>query len=139
MTSDGGIVDRLTKCSGTPSWKEVKMLRVSKREERSRTVLIVDGRLWADYVQVVETCCNEAISTGASIHLYLRDVTTVDGAGRALLSRLAAKGVHLSASGLYTSHLIRDLIATPEQSANRGPGHDQEAPWRPRTDSPSDD
>jgi hypothetical protein len=105
MTSDGGIVDRLTKCSGTPSWKEIKMLRVSKREERSRTVLIVDGRLWADYVQVVETCCNEAISTGAIIHLYLRDVTTVDGAGRALLSRLAAKGVHLSASGLSARHL----------------------------------
>ena len=115
------------------------MLRVSKREERSRTVLIVDGRLWADYVQVVETCCNEAISTGAIIHLYLRDVTTVDGAGRALLSRLAAKGVHLSASGLYTSHLIRDLIASPKQTANRGPGHDQEAPRQPRTDSPSDD
>ena len=135
MTSDGGI-DRLTKCSGTPSWKEIKMLRVSKREERSRTVLIVDGRLWADYVQVVETCCNEAISTGAIIHLYLRDVTTVDDAGRALLSRLAAKGVHLSANGVYTSHLIRDLIATTKQSANRG---HQEAPRRPRTDSPSDD
>ena len=136
MTFDGGIVDRLTKCSGTPSWKEIKMLRVSKREERWRTVLIVDGRLWADYVQVVETCCNEAISTGAIIHLYLRDVTTVDGAGRALLSRLAAKGVHLSASGSYTSQLIRDLIATTEQSANRG---HQEAPRRPRTDSPSDE
>ena len=137
MTFDGGIVDRLAKCLGTPSWKEIKMLRVSKREERSRTVLIVDGRLWADYVQVVETCCNEAISTGTIIHLYLRDVTTVDSAGRALLSRLAAKGVHLSASGLYTSHLIRDLIATPEQSANHG--RDEEAPRRARTDSSSDD
>jgi hypothetical protein len=65
MTFDGGIVDRLAKCSGTPSWKEIKRLRVSKREERSRTILIVDGRLWADYVHVVETCCNEAISTRA--------------------------------------------------------------------------
>jgi hypothetical protein len=117
----------------------MKLLRVSKREERSRTVLIVEGRLSADYVQVVETCCNEAISTGAIVHLYLRSVTTVDGAGRAMLSRLAAKGVHLSASGLYTSHLIRELTATTEQSTNHGSGRAQEAPRRQRTDSPSDD
>jgi len=35
----------MTKCMGAPSWKEMKMLRVSKRAERSRTVLIVEGRL----------------------------------------------------------------------------------------------
>ena len=87
----------MTKCTGAPWWEEMKMLRVSKREERSRTVLIGEGHLSADYVQVIETCCNEAISTGAIVHLYLRDVPTVDGASRALLSRLAAKGVLLLA------------------------------------------
>jgi hypothetical protein len=117
----------MTKCMGAPSWEEMKMLRVSKREERSRTVLIVEGRLSADYVQVVETCCNEAISTGATVHLYLRHVSTVDGAGRALLSRLAAKGVHLRASGVYTSHLIRELTPTTENSESPGAIRDQEA------------
>jgi hypothetical protein len=121
------IVDRITKCPGTPSWKEIKMLRVSKREERSHTVFIVEGRLSADYVQVVETFCNEVISTGATVHLYLRHVSTVDGAGRALLLRLAAKGVHLRASRVYTSHLVRGLTATTENSANAGPRRDQEA------------
>ncbi|HWY03336.1 MAG TPA: hypothetical protein VNX60_06690 [Candidatus Acidoferrum sp.] len=87
----------MTKCTGAPWWEEMKMLRVSKREERSRTVLIVEGHLSADYVQVIETCCNEAISTGAIVHLYLRDVPTIDGASCALLSRLAAKGVLLLA------------------------------------------
>jgi hypothetical protein len=103
------------------------MLRVSKSEERSRTVLIVEGRLSAPYIQAVETCCNQAVSTGAIVHLYLRDVSTVDGAGRALLLRLAAKGVHLRASGVYTSHLIRELTATVEDTTKRGPRCDQEA------------
>ena len=112
---------------GNSAWEEMKMLRVCKREERSRTVLVVDGRLSADYVQVIETCCNEAISMGAIVHLYLRHVLTVDGAGRALLLRLAAKGVHLRASGVYTSHLIRELTATTEESANTSPDGGQEA------------
>ena len=107
--------------------EEKKMLRVCKREERSRTVLIVDGRLSADYVQVIETCCNEAISTGAIVHLYLRDVPTVDGAGRALLSRLAAKGVRLRASGVYTSYLIRELIPTTKNSERPGTMRDHHA------------
>jgi hypothetical protein len=107
--------------------EEKKMLRVCKREGRSRTVLIVDGRLSADYVQVIETCCNEAISTGAIVHLYLRDVPTVDGAGRALLSRLAAKGVRLRASGVYTSYLIRELIPTTKNSESPGTMRNQQA------------
>jgi hypothetical protein len=115
------------------------MLRVSKSEERSRTVLIVDGRLSADYVPVVETCCDEAISTGAIVHLYLRNVSTVDGPGRELLSRLAAKGVHLRASGVYTSHLIRELTPTAETSANPFPGPGHGACRPSRTDSRSDD
>jgi len=103
MTSARRMADRMTKCTGAPWWEEMKMLRVSKREERSRTVLIVEGCLSSDYVQVVETCCDEAISTGATVHLYLRHVSTVDSAGRALLSRLAAKSVHLRASGVYSA------------------------------------
>jgi hypothetical protein len=93
---------------GSAVGEEMKMLRVSKREEQSRTVLIVEGHLSADYVQVIETCCNEAISTGLIVHLYLRDVPAVDGASRALLSRLAAKGVRLRAIivAYTTSHLI---------------------------------
>jgi hypothetical protein len=37
------------------------------------------------------------------------DVSTVDRAGRALLSRLAAKGVRLLGSGVYTADLVREF------------------------------
>lgn len=83
------------------------MFRVSKAEERSHTIVTVDGQLSSDYIEVVETCCDQAISTGKAVHFFLRDVTTVDQAGRALLCRLAAKGVRLLASGVYTSYLVQ--------------------------------
>jgi hypothetical protein len=85
------------------------MFRVSKSEERSGTVITIDGQLSSDYIEVVETCCDQAISTGKPVQLFLRDVPAVNQASRALLCRLAAKGVRLRASGIYTSSLVRAL------------------------------
>jgi len=85
------------------------MFRITKDEERTRTRLTIDGQLSAESITAVETCCNQAGSDGRTVQLYLRDVTSVDQAGQSLLSRLAAKGVHLSASGVYTSYLVEAL------------------------------
>ena len=88
------------------------MIRVTKSEERCRTVVTIDGQLSGDSVAVVENSCNQVESNGKPFRLYLRDVTTVDEAGRNLLSRLAAKGIHLTASGVYTSYLVQALSST---------------------------
>lgn len=85
------------------------MFRVNKAEKRSRTIVTIDGELSGDYVEIVATCCDQAISVGKPVHLFLRDVSTVDQAGRALLCRLAAKGVRLHGSGVYTAYLVRAL------------------------------
>jgi hypothetical protein len=125
---------------GSPSWKETIMLRISKREEQSRTTLIVDGRLSEDYVELVEMCCSEAISTWTIVQFFLRHVSAVDGAGRALPSRLVAKGVRLRASGVYTSHLVRELTSTPEGSQYFDSGAcDTDVSERRATDGPRDD
>ena len=91
------------------------MIRVTKTEERSRTVVTIDGQLAGDSVGVVETCCNQAESNGKPVQLFLRDITTVDQAGRTLLSRLAARGVRMNAVGVYTSYLVEAL--TPGHGA----------------------
>ena len=99
------------------------MLRVTRGEEPSRTVITLDGQLADDGVEFMETCCNQALLRGKPVKLFLRDVSTVDGAGRALLCRLASKGVHLLSSGVYTSYLIRAANLnrhTPDVPANPG-------------------
>ena len=85
------------------------MFRVNKVAEPSQTVVTIEGQLSGDYIEAVETCCDQAISEGKPVQLFLRDVSTIDQGGRALLCRLAAKGVHLLASGVYTSYLVRTL------------------------------
>jgi hypothetical protein len=43
------------------------MLRVSKVDERSRTVITIDGQLSGDYIEAVKTCYDQAISTGKPV------------------------------------------------------------------------
>jgi hypothetical protein len=96
------------------------MIRVTKTEEQSGTIVTIDGQLSGESIAVVETCCNQAKSNGKPVQLFLRDVATVDQAGRLLLSRLAAKGIRLDARGVYTSYLVQSVTsAEPEQSILR--------------------
>jgi hypothetical protein len=99
------------------------MFRVTKAEERSKTTITIDGHLSGESVATVETCCNQAGSDGKPVQLYLRDVTSVDQAGKNLLSRLAAKGVGLAAAGVYTSYLIQTLSCGESDSRNSPFGH----------------
>jgi hypothetical protein len=85
------------------------VFRVSRTDEPSRTIITIDGQLSGESMKVVEICCEKAISRGKPVHFFLRDVSTVDQGGRALLCRLAAKGVRLLASGVYTAYLVRTL------------------------------
>ena len=87
------------------------MIRVTKTEEQSRTLVTIDGELSGDSLTVVETCCSQAVAKRKPVYLFLRDVTTVDQAGTVLLRRLAATGIRMLASGLYTSYLVQTLDA----------------------------
>ena len=80
-------------------------------------MLTIDGQLSGYSVCIVGNCCIEAESEGRPVHVFLRDVPTVDEAGQMLLRYLAGKGVRLTAHGVYTSYLIEHLT----QPKNRAP------------------
>jgi hypothetical protein len=88
------------------------MIRVTKTEEPSRTVVTIDGQLSGESVGLVETCCKEAESDGKPVHLFLRDVTAIDDGGRLLLRHLAGNGVRVSGRGLYTAYMVEELTTT---------------------------
>ena len=93
------------------------MIRITKTEKRSHTIIAIDGQVSIDTIAVIETCCCQAESHGKPVHLFLRDVTTVDQSGQTLLRRLAARGIRIVACGLYTSYLVEAL--TPPYRARR--------------------
>lgn len=96
------------------------MIRVTRIEHRSRTILTVDGELSGESVAIVETCCKQAESDGKPVEIFLRDVDAVGEDGRLLLIQLASRGVRLTARGVYTSYLIEKLASTKK---DRPPAH----------------
>lgn len=87
------------------------MFRLGKTDENSRTVFTLEGQLAGDFcIEVVENCCNHAISTGKTVELFLRDVATIDERGQAMLRRLTAKGVRLRACYLLHRHGRKNRI-----------------------------
>jgi len=87
----------------------IAMIRVTKTEELSKTLVTIDGQLSGEAVGLVQACCKEAESDGKPVHLFLRDVTAIDDGGRLLLQRLTGNGVRVSGSGVYTSYLVAEL------------------------------
>jgi len=91
------------------------MIRIWSTHEPGATTITVDGRLVGDYVDSVQACVDQAMSEQERIQLFLRDVSHIDEAGRALLVRLAAKGVVLRASGLYSSYVVAEITRQSEK------------------------
>ena len=90
------------------------MIRIFTADEPKAITITVDGLLVDGCVEAVETCSHQALGQGRPVNLYLRDVSHIDDLGRSLLSRLASKGVRLSASGVYSSWIVAEI--TREQS-----------------------
>jgi hypothetical protein len=95
------------------------MIRIMTAAEPQAFTITVEGRLAGEYVEALDTCVNQAIGHGSPVHLFLRDVTSIDESGRALLVRLAAKDVQLSAAGVYNSYIVAKISASAAQAKSR--------------------
>src|SRR5271165_1787839 len=84
------------------------MIRILTTNEPTAIMVTVDGQLVGDYVDAVDTSVVQALTEGRAVHLFLRDVSHIDEHGRKLLSRLATKGVELSASGVYSRYIVAE-------------------------------
>ena len=85
------------------------MIRIQIADNPGGTTIAVDGQLIAEYIAEVEESIRTSLEQYNDVHLFLRNVSHIDEMGHALLSRLAAQGVHLSATGLYSSHVVAEV------------------------------
>ena len=96
------------------------MIRIQTTDSSSGTRIAIDGQIVGDYVEEVETSIRKAIEQHKDVHLFLRNVSHIDETGHSLLSRLAAQGVELSASGLYSSYVVSQIQRALSSRQSRG-------------------
>jgi hypothetical protein len=97
------------------------MIRIQAATHPSGITVVIDGQLIDEYVAEVEASIRKSLEQCKDVHLFLRNVSHIDETGHALLSRLAAQGVGLSATGLYSSHVVAEirLALVPRQSGRK--------------------
>ena len=94
-----------------PHSKVTRMIRILTTEEPAATTITIEGHLVAEYVDEVKTSVRLAMEKQKKTRLFLRNVVHMDDAGRSLLACLAAQGVELGASGIYSTYVIRQIVA----------------------------
>jgi ABC-type transporter Mla MlaB component len=97
-----------------------KMIRIQTANNRGGITIAIDGQLAGEYVEEVEISIRKAIEQDKDVHLFLRDVSHIDETGHSLLSRLAAQGVGLSASGVYSSYVVTEIQRALSFGQSRG-------------------
>jgi hypothetical protein len=85
------------------------MIRIQANDKPGGVRITLDGHLIDEYVAEVEESIRKSLEQYNDVHLFLRNVSHIDETGHALLSRLAAQGVQLSATGLYSSHVVTQV------------------------------
>jgi hypothetical protein len=95
------------------------MIRVQAADNPGGTTITIDGQLIGEYIAEVEESIRKSLEQHNDVHLFLRNVSHIDEMGHALLSRLAAQGVQLSATGLYSSHVVTQIQLAPSSRPSR--------------------
>lgn len=90
----------------------IAIFLISKSEDGARISITIDGDLVGDHVGLAASSCDQAMSSGKPVDIFLHNVLAVDDPGRALLCRLVASGASLHARGVYTSYLVETLNNT---------------------------
>ena len=100
------------------------MIRIFTTARPNAITITVDGQFVAEFLETVVTSAHEAIEQDKPVHLFLRDVSHIDEHGRALLTQLAARGVQLSASGVYSCYLVEEIRREQARKASDNSGRE---------------
>ena len=96
------------------------MIRIQAANNPGGITIAIDGQLIGDYAAEIEASVRKSMEQCKDVHLFLRNVSHIDDAGRELLTRLAALGVELSAAGVYSSHIVAQLQRSLISRRSRG-------------------
>jgi ABC-type transporter Mla MlaB component len=96
------------------------MIRIQAADNPDGNTIAIDGQLIGEYVAEVEESIRKSLEQYKNVRLFLRNVSHIDETGHALLSRLAAQGVELSATGLYSSHVVTQVQLALSSRQSRG-------------------
>jgi len=86
------------------------MLRITTRIDNALAILELEGRIAGPWVQELRDCWQRTTSADRPIHVVLKQVTFIDGAGKQLLAEMHRQGAMLTAEGCMTKAIVDEII-----------------------------
>jgi anti-anti-sigma regulatory factor len=87
------------------------MLRITTHDKPRALTLRLEGRLEGPWVAELETCWRDTLANPGhpTVRVDLTGVTFIDGAGKARLAAMHAKGAEFVASDCETRALVEEI------------------------------
>jgi hypothetical protein len=108
------------------------MLRITIREDGKICRLELAGKLEGPWVAETEKAWRASLRPDQKIEIDLRQLTSVDNAGRELLAAFHRSGACLIVEGVWMTSLIGDLTSQPCEGAMVQPSR-KKVPRRSRS------
>jgi outer membrane protein len=92
------------------------MLRISTETKRTKTIVMIEGRMTGSSVSTVEQCWRELCSASPKQKFVVNvcGVSFIDNAGKMLLREMHRRGAELQAEGCLNQAIVEEISASDE-------------------------
>ena len=110
------------------------MMRITVDHAPRALTFRLEGRLAGPWVRELEECWRDALAGGRQpvLRVDLRDVTSVDAAGRACLAALHRQGAEFVAADCLTRAIVDEITCGPLPDCTGPKGEGESPPERDR-------
>lgn len=87
------------------------MLKISLIENRTRRLLVLEGKLIAPWSGEFRSACQQARTDldGRKLVVVMKHVTTISQEGENVILELIKQGIRFCPSGVFARHMLRQL------------------------------
>jgi len=85
------------------------MLKITIVDCGDRTVFELEGKLAGPWVEEMKDCWRKAAAARRPVRVLLKQVSFIDGAGKALLMDICGSGGEIEGAGCMTSVTVQEI------------------------------
>lgn len=95
------------------------MLKISLIENRTRCLLVVEGKLIAPWAAELRSACEKARAdlNSRELVIEMKQITAISQEGEDVILELISEGVKFCSRGVFTKHVLKELTRHARRNA----------------------
>jgi hypothetical protein len=99
--------------------RKTSMLKISLIENRTRCLLVVEGKLMAPWAAELRSACEKARAdlNSRELVIEMKHITTISQEGEDVILQLLNEGVKCCSRGVFAKHVLKQLTRQARRDA----------------------